>query len=375
MITVDDIRWGSYSRYEGPWTLGEQRYELPSDATDREQILAVITATEGGGYDVVNMYDVCLWTVGIIQWCNRAPQHSVDDLFSVMYVENPSLLDPVTNLAAERGYRFGRHGNKHRFIDEKHNVVDTPQRQQRLYFRGASGEKGSWVDEEDRVWAKRWCAATAQVWENPVARDIQLAFTLSRLVNFFAYKSGKTLLESMPDTPVGHAWRALYLSFASNNPARASDAISASLKETAGWMEPWTESWLANMAWHMTFGAGIAIYPNRYDKIRPLIERFYGVDLPDTSSALTSWMQREHISSRWLDVVELQRALLVLGYDIGPTRADGIFGPKTRQALLSLERDAGVERPDGIPDRKGLQALEAQLEKHAVEDLAKRDEA
>lgn len=45
------------------------------------------------------------------------------------------------------------------------------------------------------------------------------------------------------------------------------------------------------------------------------------------------------------DVVELQRRLTSLGYDVG--KPDGIFGPRTRGALVKFQRDFGLV-PDGL---------------------------
>lgn len=365
-----DIRWGSYKDFEGPWTLGIQRYELPENPSESEKIMSVITATEGGGYDVVNMYDVCLWTVGIIQWCNRAPQHSVDDMLGALFEKDPKLLSPLTDLAAERGYKFLRVDGKFRFVDAKYHVVDTPEMQKKLYFRGSTGAKGEW-ESDDAEWAKRWCLASAMVWDNAESRRIQVEFTTPRLEKWFAYKSGKKLLEQMPDTPVGRAWRALYLSFAANNPARAAEAVDNALLQGGKFLELWTPQWLANMANHMTFDPGISIYPHRYEKIRPVIEELYGVDLPDSTERLREWADGARIAMKWIDPVELQRALVALGKDIGSAGVDGIVGKKTRAALLEVEKEAGLPKvfQDGQPDFHTLQVLEWALEGKGAEVL------
>ncbi|MDR3585952.1 MAG: peptidoglycan-binding domain-containing protein [Desulfosporosinus sp.] len=45
------------------------------------------------------------------------------------------------------------------------------------------------------------------------------------------------------------------------------------------------------------------------------------------------------------DVIELQSALLILGYN--PVGIDGIFGTKTASAVIQFQQDNGLF-PDGI---------------------------
>lgn len=363
-----NVSWGSYQKFEGPWTRGQQPFVLSSAPTENEEIIAVITATEGGTYDAVNMYDVCLWTVGIIQWCNRAPQHSVDDMLGQAVAADPTCLKPLSSLALERAYSFQRVGTRYRFV-RGGNAVDSVEEQQKLYFLNATGEKGGW-DEESKVWARRWCTAGAQVWASEAARRAQLDFTAKRAQGF-AFGAGKALLAQMPDSSVGRAWRALYLSFAANNPARAAAAVEAAQKASAGVMVPWGEDWLAHMAFMLTTHPGIAIYPHRYNKIRPVIENLFGVDLPDYAKELSDWSAAK-FQARWYDPIELQRALLALGYDLGPAGADGVAAGRTQAALLAFEEDAGVpiEHQDGMLDIVTASALERALEAKGLEALA-----
>lgn len=370
-ISMSDIKWGTYKDFEGPWTLGRWKYVLPKEPSDSEKIMAVITATEGGGYDVVNMYDSCLWTLGIIQWCNRPPQHSVDNMMGVLFAQDPKLIAPVTDLAEERGYKFRSVGGSPRFIDKDYHTVSTVELQQKLFFGTSTGQKGRWRSDADREWAKRWCLASALIWDNPVARSLQVKYTTPKLESFFAYGAGKEVLKQMPDTPVGHAWRAMYLSFAANNPAKTAAAVENALRDSAGLMEPWTEVWLANMAQHMIFDPGISIYPHRYSKIRPVIEKMWGVDLPDTAEQAKQWASEAQIGHRWLDPFELQRALIAIGMDLGPKGADGVIGGKTRAQLLNFEQGAGIpkEHQDGMPDQYTLAALERALEARGITEL------
>lgn len=365
-MNIEDIRWGSYKNFEGPWTSGEVKYALPKSPSEEEKIMAVITATEGGRYDAVNMYDVCLWTAGIIQWCNRAPQRSVDKLMGAVALEAPAAMAPLKELADERGYVM-RGGDFYL----SGSMVSDIEEQKKLYFQGSTGEKKGWQDE-DKEWAKRWCLATQQVLSDPKTHQAQVKYTLTRMVKFFAYKTGKELLTRAPRSPLGQAWKALYLSFAANNPAKAAEAVEEAVRDSTGKLEPWTEPWLANMARHMTFDPGISIYPHRYNKIRPVIEKLWGVDLPDTAADVAGWGEKLGIAERWLDPLEMQRALIALGFDLGPKGADGVPGKKTRDALLQLEKVTSVpeEHQDGMPDQYTLPRLEKAIQKYGIEHLS-----
>lgn len=60
--------------------------------------------------------------------------------------------------------------------------------------------------------------------------------------------------------------------------------------------------------------------------------------------------------SRGEAVRELQTRLTLRGYDIGPSGADGIFGPATRAAVMAFQRARGLEA-DGIAGRLTWAAL------------------
>ena len=57
MATPQEMGWGTYREYEGPFYRGKASFRLPVSPTESDQILAVITATEGGRWDAYNGYD------------------------------------------------------------------------------------------------------------------------------------------------------------------------------------------------------------------------------------------------------------------------------------------------------------------------------
>lgn len=361
-----NVLWGSYQKFEGPWCRGVHPFVLSGSPTDNEKILAVITATEGGAYDAVNMYDMCLWTVGIIQWCNAAPQLSVDDMLGRAVEIDPFCIKPLAELALERAYTFKKVGGKYRF-ERGGNVVVTAEDQKSLYFLNSRGAKGTW-DAASKQWARRWCEASARVWESSDARKAQLEYTAQR-VQSFAYGAGRTLLSQMPNTNIGQAWRAMYLSFAANNPVKAAQAVAAVVDDRSS--TPWTEAWLNEMAYSLVTRPGISIYPSRYNKIRPVIEWMYGINLPDYADELAAW-SKHRFNGRWCEPIEIQRALLALGYDIGPSGADGVIGARTRAAIRLFEptERVPIEHQDGFFDEHTAVAMERALERQGITALS-----
>jgi len=61
----------------------------------------------------------------------------------------------------------------------------------------------------------------------------------------------------------------------------------------------------------------------------------------------------------------LQQALTALGYSVGNTGVDGIYGPRTARAVRSFQQDAGI-RVDGDAGPETVQALKAAVKKNKV---------
>ena len=56
------------------------------------------------------------------------------------------------------------------------------------------------------------------------------------------------------------------------------------------------------------------------------------------------------------EVTDLQRRLKLLGYDLGSTGVDGIFGPRTADAVKEFQQDRGL-RASGVVDQETWQEL------------------
>lgn len=351
MFTANDLRWGEYKQFEGPWFPGVQKFQLPSNPTDNDRILAVMCATEGGAWDAYNGYDSCICTTGLIQWCEQG-QYSVSDLFGdLAEAGHWDKLEPVMAFASQHGFTFEKNPKgRWRFFNcgDSMGEVDTLAEQRRLFFLNATGEKGSW-DGESKEYAREFGAAIVNVWQDPAAQAVQAAYTVKRL-KWFVLKEVAEIYNAAPPTPLGRAFQAAYLSFAGNNPTRAKDALLRTVEmETEGGPPRWSMDWVIMVLNAMTWGSNVAIYPHRYERIRPVLEKVYGVDLPDLSRDLK---ERDD----YVDLAEVQKGLMALGFDLGPAGADGRFGKKTKEAVMSFERLAGLPA-DGVPEPKMVKAL------------------
>lgn len=347
MTEPKEIKWSSYQQFEGPFFIGTQGYKLPAEPTLNDQILATITATEGGHWDAINMYDRCICTVGLIQWCEGG-QYSVSDMLGVLRTRNPALLNPLALVASQSGGKFDVNAKKRfRFMfADSRGECDRTIEQQQMFLLHSNGQKGTW-DQQSKDHAKNWAAALATVFQNPEAIAAQRDYTVPRLYGF-ALATASTLFKEpeAKSTPVGQAFICAYLSFAANNPARADHGLQEALKTWDNSKGPkWSPRWLIHVLERLTFQSGVTIYPHRYNAIRPVLERFFGIDLPDRSEQLQGLLSPFEIQ----DILVHQ-----LKYDLGKSGpkgdgVDGAWGGKSKVALMDFERRNGLNG-DGLPD-------------------------
>lgn len=290
-----------------------------------------------------------------------------DMLGEVIEADEPTFLDAFGDFLEKHRLLFARNvrGRWRFHLDNIHEVSTLPE-QQKLFLLNSDGTKGSW-DSESKWRAREFAAAICTLWENQEAQWTQRDFTVRRL-GWFGMGLFKEVMRSAPkDCRFVDAFEAGYLSFAANNPRRADQALRQALGSGGACAPflPWTDPWLNAVMHTLTFSSGVAIYPHRYNAIRPVINKLYQVKLGELS--LDSWKKSEGI--KLIDTAELQMALEVLGYDIGPTGADGVLGKKTKQALLVFEKQRGLPLVDGLPDKHTVMALERELERHGREVL------
>ena len=343
MIKESDIRWSNYSVYEGPFYIGASKFKLPAEPSFEDKILAVITATEGGSWNAINMYDRCICTVGLIQWCEGG-QFSVSDMLGVVHDRDANLLSPLAPVMNEHDVLFSKTARgkwRFHFMRDKVNEIDTAEEQKKLFLLNSNGTKGSW-DKDSIAHAKRWAAAMASVFEQPEAIHAQRDFTVPRLMSF-ALPQARALINMKPSSVVGQAFTCAYLSFAANNPKRAADSLAAAQSSWKG--EILNLPWLVHVLEKLTFHSGVTIYPHRYNAIRPVLERLFAIDLPDHSAALQGLLTPAQIQ----DILAHK-----LGYELGNSGpnhdgVDGAWGGKSRAALADFQRRNGLI-VDGEPD-------------------------
>lgn len=363
MVALADVRWGKYMGYQGPWHPGRFKYVLPANPTEADRRIAVITATEGGTLDAINRYDKCIDTQGVIQWCNRAPQHSVDKLYALVARKLPAAVDQYNAALDSIGYKFDVASGLH-VRNRDAALVNTPALQCELYFdRPDNAAHSPWTEAQQHR-AKQFVVWSLKFWESPEARAVQVEYTAARLESFFLYKFSAELFHMVDDSDIGRAFQAVLLSFAASNPLLTCRSSEAAYREAVGHLQPWSLEWLAHFCYYWVFHANIAIYPGRYAKLVPVIQQLYGVQLPVLADLSPS------TSSEFASAEEVQAGLIQLGYDLGPAGVDGVFGKKSQRALRRLEEEYAPQRhADGIPDVETVALLHRVLEARGVSAL------
>ncbi len=246
MANVNDIKWGSYKQWEGPYYLGKCSYSLPQNPTHNDKTLAVITTTEGGRFDAINMYDSCVLSSGLIQWCEA--HYFVSNMLGIVADKDYSLLSPLDLAlkASQASFPKRKDGKWRFFFNDGRGEVNTLAKQHALF----------------------WASCVASVLDNIAAQLIHVEHTASRL-NIFYTKSSKEILfgSSSPqdNNGINGALRSAYCSFAANLPAVASKNLCMAVSQTKA--TPWSKVWAIDILRQLTFGPKIMIYPGRYDNI------------------------------------------------------------------------------------------------------------
>jgi murein L,D-transpeptidase YcbB/YkuD len=357
MTTPSDIGWGSYQEYEGIFFRGTKALVLPSNPTESQRILQVVTSTEGGRADALNGYDRAVISTGFIQFA-ESPYFLVSKLLGAIAERDPGLLKPLQPALSASGATFGKTARgswRFQFSDAR-GEVDTATEQQQLFLLHSNGHKGSW-DDASKAHAKLWAASMANTLAQEAAIAVQVDYTASRLLGFATANAQAALFKdaAKSDGWVG-AMRAGYLSFAANLPAVAGQHLDIAMKSTLA--PKWSKDWCIHLFKELTFGPKIAIYPARYQAIRPVIEKLYGVDLPDFAADLAKWTEEMtkdnpvgETEPNFFNLREVQAFLIGMGFDLGPAGADGILGSKTKGAILTFQGLHGLQA-NGILDPK-----------------------
>lgn len=340
-VSTSEIGWGSYDAYEGPFFWGRVKYSMPESASFEEKLLAVTTSTEGGTLDAVNMYDRCILTVGVIQYCeavfalSKMMGHCVDSGCAGSVRSALSRLPvPLDIVKSPGGWRFS-------FLDGR-GLVDSPSRMQAAFLGGSTGLKGQWSDSQ-KAFARSVAASFASMWYDESMRRAQASYASSTLLTFVTSRS-KSVLSSVPgDDGWSGALKAVVTSYSANLPAVAEKLLVRASSDPA-WNGSEQDRFAA-AARSLAFGSGIKIWPERYSKIAPVVSKIFGVSVPSLKDL--SNPSAAKVDDPLDTVVEVQRFLISQGYDLGPSGADGVFGKKSTAALKDFQVKNGLTS-DGI---------------------------
>jgi len=363
LVEPELIGWGKYGGYEGPFYRGLTPYREPEKPTPMDKLIAVFTATEGGRYEALNMYDKCILSLGLLQYCEVATIYAVSRILGRCVEADRALFEsyldlfPLGLLPKAPTFKRNPKGSWRFYVGN--SEVTSKAAQQELLL-STNGREGSWgaKDSPQRLHAKTVAAIMVSMMHERVFQEAQESFMRSTVLDFVLPWAKKELYLDHPQEAgwLG-AMQAGFLSFAGNNPKIAHEQLRVSMRNWDGLTE---EQKCFQTLRQLTFGPGISIYPHRYDAIRKPIERLYQVDLPDFSEELRAWSLSTGHTCFW-STEEVQTALHGLGYDLGPAGVDGKWGPKTEGALKKFEEDHGLP-PDGIMDTETADVLFAEFE-------------
>lgn len=339
-ITPAQIGWGSYLNYEGPYFGGSVSYVVPSSPDFLDKCVQVVTATEGGHYDAINMYDSCVLSVGIIQVCAAVGELTAM-LGKCASYDLGTMRTAFSTLPVPADLRQNPQGVWQFYFLDGRGFVTTVQQMQTMFLCGASGAKGAWTAAQ-KAQAKQVAAIMANIWASPGLQTGQLEFVKPQLMTFVMPRSKATLFANPDQTGYAGALKAAFISYAANMPAIA-DKYLAVASADPKWATASDKDKFMMALSHIVFDPKITIWPGRYNSILPVLESQFGVTLPTLAELQGSEPPSEPLTT----VQEIQQFLVAHGYDVGPTGADGFWGPATESAVKKFQKDHGLV-VDGI---------------------------
>jgi hypothetical protein len=343
-VTASQIRWGQYSVYEGPYFPGVTQYQMPESPDFEDKLLRTVTATEGGAYDAINMYDSCILSVGIIQLCEKL--FKVSDMLGECAMEELSF---IKTMLAQLPYpadfkKNPRNQWRLMFLDGRGDV-DSPDKMRLMYLGGASGQKGGYTDAQ-KAHAKEVAVVFASLWDNPGMRQAQVNHLKPRMASYVMSRAKGILAQNQDKDGLSGALKAAVVSYAANIPTVA-DKCLWEASQLPAWASASDADKFTLAMKSMVFSSQVAIWPGRYKKIQPVLENLFGVDLP-TLEDLAGPNDSPHTANGNFNTPQsIQQFLIDHGYDLGPAGADGMVGPKTREAIVSFQCSKNLY-PDGV---------------------------
>ena len=343
--------------YEGPYFIGSIPYALPSNPDFLDLCTSVVTATEGGHYDAINMYDSCILSVGIIQVCAR-----VGELASMLATcasyDLGTLKTALSQLPVPADFRQNAQGAWQFYFLDGRGFVTTTQQMQAMFLCGSTGLKGQWTAAQ-MAQAKQVAATFANIWSSTGLQTGQNAFIKAGLMNFVMPRAKNTLFSNPDQTSYAGALKAAYISYSVNLPAVADQHLAVAAADP-NWLAANDQQRFEMAMYRIVFGSGIAIWPERYQTIQPVLQKLFNVTLPTLQQLSTGVEPVDPTDEALTTVKGIQSFLITRGYDLGPTGADGIWGALTEAAVKKFQSDNSLA-VDGIVDAPTRAAMLAML--------------
>lgn len=346
------LSWESYEGYEGwmhPGTARLPRVEASEPAL--RKLLAVGTSTEGGCSDSFNGYDRGIWSISYLQLLGTI--HKAGELMAHIQGAHPEVAAPFLRWLADHDLELDSTGRLYRGS----RPVGAQEMGQVLY--GCSAKIGSWT-EASKAQARSFAETVVRVLRDPAAQTVSQDYTSRELLSWVDASVRATLFPAGKPLEEKGWWgalQAIYVSFTANNPSIAANQFRKLVRGPSDF-KPTDPNFVLAMARQLTFGPYIVIYPQRYNALRPVVERLYGVDLPDTAQLLDDWVRVGNPGmDHPLTVQEIQQRLIQLGYTLGPAGADGKYGEKTKEAVRKFQRTQPGLVADGLAGAKTVEAL------------------
>lgn len=343
-VTASQIKWGSYKEYEGPFFPGVTPYRTPASPDFEDKLLGVVTATEGGAYDAINMYDSCILSVGIIQLCEKLFKVS-DLLGECAQTEAPFIKSMLSQLPVAADFRKNQRNQWRLVFLDGRGEVDTQDKMRQVYLGGSSGLKGGYT-EQQKQHAREVAAAFASLWDSPGMRAAQVAHLKPRMTSYVMARSKQILFQDQEKDGIVGALKAAFVSYAANVPVIADQRLFEAT-QSAAWATASNEDKYALAMKSLVYGSKVTIWPGRYKKIHPVLEQLFDVDLPTLDDLAGVDDSPNQADDDLNTEVGIQRFLLDHGFDLGPAGADGIIGTKTKEAIVTFQCSKAIY-PDGI---------------------------
>lgn len=359
VTTPAEIGWSSYQNYEGPFFIGKVPYSAPANSDFLDNCIQVVTATEGGHYDAINMYDSCILSVGIIQVCGR-----IGELTSMLGAcaayDLGTMRTAFASLPVPADLRQNPQGAWQFYLLDGRGFVTTQQQMQALWLCGATGIKGQWSPAQ-KAQAKQVAATMSSIWDSPGLQTGQREFVKPRLMSYVMPRAKATLFSNPNQSGYAGALKAAFISYAANLPAVADRYLSLAAADPK-WTTASDQDKFTMAMEKIVPGPHVTIWPERYSTIQPVLQKLFGVKIPTLQEILNNHPSPPPPPSDpdLTTTKGIQQFLINHGYDLGPSGADGLWGAKTEAAVKKFQLDHKLT-VDGIVGPQTRAAMLAML--------------